>query len=364
VDEDGVAPRGEVRAVFGPAVGRVTVEALGHTVVASATAGLWRARAGDRTAVVKVLAHAPDAGGHWRPGTATDHWYYWRREADVYASGLLATLAGGLRAPACHLVAERPDGSVALWLEDLAGPAGTAWPLDRYRSAARHLGAAQGEFVAGRPLPDEPWLSRGWLRAYAARRDGDEDLLRDPEAWRHPLVAAWFPEPPVAGLVALRADRDGLLDALDALPATLSHLDLHPANLFDRDGETTAIDWAFVGRAAIGEDAGNLVADAVFDFHVAPEHLDALHDAVAEGYHAGLRAAGADVDPGLVRAAMAAGLVAKYAWIAPALLRAAAEGRDLLNRRPIAETVAAWAPAIRYLLARAPEAAGLAQRSG
>jgi hypothetical protein len=365
VDGDSaVAPPDEVRAVFGPGAGSVVIVPLGHTVVASATAGLWRAGAGARSAVLKVLAPAPEATGNWRPGAAVDHWYYWRREAEAYRSGRLATLAGGLRAPACHLVAERGDGSVALWLEDLTGAPGPTWGLDRYRTAARHLGAAQGEFLAGRPLPGDPWLSRGWLRRYVAGRDGDLDALADPAGWRHPLVAAWFPDPPVDALAAMRADRDRLLAALDALPATLSHLDLHPANLFDRGGDTAAIDWAFVGRAAIGEDAGNLVADAVLDFHVRPEHLGALHDAVADGYHAGLRTAGAAVAPGLVREAMAAGLAAKYAWIAPAMLRAAAEGRDRLNRRPIAEAVAAWAPTVRYLLDRAREAGPLAQRSG
>ena len=80
--------------MFGPGAGRVALEPLGHGVVAQATVGLWRARVGDRTAIVKVLAPAPEATGFWRPGTAVDHWYWWRREADAYASGLLATLAG------------------------------------------------------------------------------------------------------------------------------------------------------------------------------------------------------------------------------------------------------------------------------
>ena len=44
-----------------------------------------------------------------------------------------------------------------------------------------------------------------------------------------------------------------------------------PANLFaDGDDCTVAVDWSFVGIGAIGEDAGNLVADAVLDFHVDP----------------------------------------------------------------------------------------------
>jgi len=56
---------------------------------------------------------------------------------------------------------------------------------------------------------------------------------------------------------------------------------------------------------------------------------------------------------------MATTMVAKYAWIAPAILRAATEGRELLNRRPIADAVAAWAPAVHFLLVRAEEAEAL-----
>ena len=55
-------PATELAAVFGDTTaadaGGLTVEALPHAAVASATAGLWRVRVGDRSAVVKVLAHA------------------------------------------------------------------------------------------------------------------------------------------------------------------------------------------------------------------------------------------------------------------------------------------------------------------
>ena len=359
-----VVPAGEARELFGAAGASATVEPLAHVAVASATRGIWRVRAGDRSAVLKLVAHAPGDSGNWRSGEAEDHWYYWRREADAYASGLLASFAGRLRAPECRLVAERDDGSVALWLEDLRGEPAPAWPLPRYGTAARDLGRAQGEFAVGRPLPADSWLSRGWLRDYVRRRDGNRELLTNPAAWRHPLVARWFPDPPIDDLVAMREAQERLLGLLEAMPLTVAHLDLHPANVFDAAGDTAVVDWSFVGIAALGEDAGNLVPDSVFDFHVAPAHLDDLHDTVAAGYHSGLRAAGWDGTLDEVRLAMAAAMVAKYAWIAPAILRAAVDGRDHLNRRPIAETLEHWAPTVRFLLARATEAAILAADRG
>lgn len=363
--EGSPALEAEARAVFGPsAPGDLVVEPLTHTVIASATAGIWRVRCGERSgersgvrsAVVKVLAH--QSGGHenWRSGESEGHWYYWRREAAAYESGLLGSLAGGLRAPACYLAAPRPDGSVALWLEDLRGAPGPTWPIARYGLAARQLGRAQGEFVAGRRLPDDGWLSRGWLRAYLAQRDRDLALVSDPRAWRHPLVASWFPDPPVDELLALRRSQQRFLRVLDGMPPTLSHLDLHPANLFDADGDTAVVDWAFVGIAALGEDAGNLVPDAVLDFHVPPDRLDELYTAVADGYGAGLRDAGCDIPASAVRLAMAASMAAKYAWIAPAILRATSESRPHLNRRPLPEALATWAPVVRFLLTRAEEA--------
>ncbi len=356
-------PPDEVKAVLGDGrAGPTTIEPLPHAAVASATVGLWRVRIGDRSAVVKALAHAPDGGSpNWRSGGEEAHWYYWRREAEAYRSGLLDGLGGGLRAPRCDLVAERDDGTVALWLEDLRGDPAPSWSVDRYHLAARHLGQAQGEFVAGRPVPDERWLSRRWLRSYLDQPLRGLTVPTDAAAWRHPLLAGWFPDPPIQALQAMRADRGRFLAVLDRMPTTLCHFDFHPANLFDGGhGTTAAIDWSFVGVGSLGEDAGNLVPDAVLDFHVAPDELDALYGAVADGYAAGLRDTGWTGPGATVRLAMSATIGAKFGWIGPALARAAIEGRELLNGRPIAETVSWWVPVVAFLLDRADEARALA----
>ncbi len=308
----------EVRAVLGVGARDVSAVEQLYEPVASASIGIWRVRAGEQSAVLKLIAHSDAGHENWRSGDDPAHWYYWRREVLAYESGLLASMAGGLRAPHCDLVAERPDGSVALWLEDVAGAPGAAWPLARYKQAARHLGQTQGAYLTGHPLLDQPWLSRDWLRTYLLQRDGDRHLVREPQAWQHPLVAERFPDPPIDRLIAMRADQSLFLDALDELPRTLCHLDLHPANLFaDGDASTVAIDWSFVGTGALGEDAGNLVPDSVFDFHVDPRDLYDLYELVARGYEAGLRDAGWAGSPALVHLGMAATIAAKYAWIAP-----------------------------------------------
>src|SRR5262249_15368462 len=156
-----------------------------------------------------------------------------------------------------------------------------------------------------------------------------------------------------ARAVRLRDHHTHLLDAIDALPQTLCHDDLHPANLFDDEHTTVVIDWAFVGVGPIGEDAGNLVPDAVFDFHVNPAHIDALSETVTTAYESGLREAGWRGDHDQLRFAIAATMAAKYVWIAPAIALARHDGRELLNRRPIDETLRAWLPALDFVLDRA-----------
>ena len=154
--------------------------------------------------------------------------------------------------------------------------------------------------------------------------------------------------------------RQGLfLHALDTAPQTICHFDLHPANLFGTDDETVLIDWSFVGIGALGEDAGNLVADAVLDFHVDPMDVVSLYDRVRRGYVSGLQDAGWSGPAATVDLAMRASIAAKFAWIAPAMLRAALEKRTLLNGRPIDEAFPLWAGAVRFLISCGEEALAL-----
>jgi hypothetical protein len=54
---------------------------------ASATAGIWRVGVGDWSVVVKVLRQGREGSPAWQSGAEISHWYYWRREAQVYSSG-------------------------------------------------------------------------------------------------------------------------------------------------------------------------------------------------------------------------------------------------------------------------------------
>lgn len=289
-----IPPPEEVDAVFGGAA-VVDVELLGDATPA-ATAGVWRVRTADDSAILKLVRHDP--GGHERWPSSEDESspYYWRREPLAYRSGLLDSLGEDLRAPRCRLCAERADGSVALWLED-AG-AHPEWTLERLHRIAADLGRMQGRMAA--EPPRAAWLSRGWFRAYLDLR----------ARWVEP-----YREGPLAAEVQrIWARRDAILDRIDAAPQTFCHLDFYPSNIFGED-ETVVIDWAYCGLGALGLDAGNLVPDTIFDGFMPVEQGPELRDAVWDGYVAGLVESGVAIDADELRYVFLAATALKFAWI-------------------------------------------------
>jgi hypothetical protein len=286
-------PPAEAEAVFGTA--EVTaVEPLGDATTA-ATAGVWRVSAGSTDAILKVIRHDPEGNERWPSSEYEADPYYWRREPLAYASGLLDGIAP-LRAPRCLLWEDRADGSVALWLEDAGGH--PEWTVGRLADVARDLGRMQGRLAQTPPV--EPWLSRGWFRAYLDLRARWVGPYRD-GAYADDVQRIW-------------ERRDEILAAVDAAPQTFCHFDFYPANLFG-DRETTVIDWAYCGLGAIGLDAGNLVPDAIFDELFPAEQGAALGEAVWGGYVAGLVESGLAFDEQALRFVFLAATALKFAWI-------------------------------------------------
>jgi hypothetical protein len=231
-------------------------------------------------------------------------WDYYKREAAAYQSGWLEHLPSGLVAPRMIDFTEFSDGSYWIWLEDVTNDIEDPWPLMQYYVVARHLGQFNGVYLTQEPLPNFSWLSQDWLRQYVERSAPSIDLLN--KSRNHPLVRRWLPSDVYERVIHLWHDRAEFLDALDCLPQTICHFDVHRRNLFARyqaDGQdqTVLIDWACVGHGPIGADLNPLVYASTVFFEIDISHVQRLEQQVFDGYMKGLRDVGWDGSPQQVR---------------------------------------------------------------
>ena len=241
----------------------------------------------------------------------------WKREALVYQAGLLDNLPGRLRAPRCLKMVESSPSEVGLWQEDVVDGL-EEWPLSRYGLAARHLGEFNGAYLRNRPLPDQAWLHRGWLRSGIVR--GMRGLQQVLVERHHPLVSRVYPPDTVSRLEQLAADHLVILDAIFThLPLTFCHLDANRRNLFagyaaDGQEETVAIDWGEAGLDPVGIDLTCLVhSSLIWRFRGRLDQAAELGEIAFEGYLQGLYAAGWRQDPRLARFAFTAITAIHYA---------------------------------------------------
>lgn len=356
-------------------------EPLAYTVRNPAAGGMYRIVGHARArgvvqpwSLILKVSHSP-SGRTWPDGrvapagwgTDPAHNQYWRREALAYQSGLLDDLPGELAAPRCFGVDERAGDTIWLWLEEVHETERRPWPLARYGLAARHLGQFNGAYLAGRPLPTEPWLNRGFLRAWSAeptRVTVIEQIARA-DTWAHPLVRRAFPIPVAERLLRLHAEREDLLAALERQPQTLCHLDAFSGNLLARQSatgeeQTVALDWAFVGIAAVGEEVGHLVAWSLMLGEIAVAEAAQLRAVVLAGYREGLREAGwpgstAELARAVERGASVAAalrwvLSAANSAVRPAFDERARAALEQNTGRPIQEAMAQRARLVYFLL--------------
>ena len=317
--------------------------------------------------VCKVCAPADGAD----PGA----WDYPGREGLAYGSGLLADLPGGLATPRCLAVEAQSDGKTRLWLEAVTDKYPGPWPVDRYARAARELGRFQGAYLTGTPVPDQPWLSRGWLRNFVEPSGPDVAALeRLAGSDASPLERMLYPPSVVVEITRLWTERERFLTALDRLPQTFCHLDAFRRNLLHRAGpdgeEVVAIDWSYAGHGAVGQDLGQLVVASLQFFEtvgIAPRDLDA---ACFAGYVAWLREAGWVGDERLARLGFTAdaGLHSSVGLLGRIWSRVS----DLAQRpvvedqfgRSLEAVVAAWAELWPFQFALAEEARALLRAVG
>jgi hypothetical protein len=248
------------------------------------------------TMIIKVLTL--DQLSFQSISTDQGSWDYWKREWHVYQSRWQQQLAGPLLAPRClatgDLLAETDEELAWIAMDDLAAMDYRPWPHGRFRDVARQLGIFNGEYLAGRPLPTDPWLSQDWLSGWTEEAKPLIDLL--PIASSHPVAGKIFTTALIKDLIQQWEQRDELYQALDQLPRTLCHNDVFPRNLFGggagQPDHSLAIDWAFCGPAPVGQELTALVGASQAFFESRPERWDDLERDCLEGYAEGLREAG------------------------------------------------------------------------
>ncbi|MFC6697470.1 phosphotransferase [Nocardioides daphniae] len=194
----------------------------------------------DRPIVVKRIS-AP--GPYDPPETGQPHHpAYWRRAADVAASGVVDTTPGLRSVPALRI--DEDEAGITLlhpWVE----------PEEHN---GLFLARSLGRFAAT-PLVEAPWTARDQLATrlgHVARRGGWTTLARTPVA-------------DVADLLWRR--REVHLGRLSDHRHVMQHGDPVPANLRGRDGDdVVAIDWSGLGTAPAGADLGYLTLSVREEF--------------------------------------------------------------------------------------------------
>ena len=223
-------------------------------------------RLGRWSVIIKVLTL--DQRSFQSISTNQNSWDYWKREWHVYQSQWQQQLPGPLIAPRSvatgDLLTETDEELAWIAMEDLEGLDHRPWPHGHFREVARHLGIFNGEYLACRPLPTDPWLSRDWLRGWTEEAGPLIEIL--PTVPDHPVAGQIFTPDVIDDVIGLWNQRQKLYEALDQLPRTLCHNDLFPRNLFvggpDHPNCSVAIDWAFCGPAPVGQELSTLVGSS------------------------------------------------------------------------------------------------------
>lgn len=228
--------------------------------------------------------------------------HYWKREFEAYQSGWLNNLSTpSLRAPICYH-AEMTDQAIVLWLEDVAGP-NQKWDRHSLATAARHLGQFNGTYLTQDVQPDYPWFSKNWIRQDF--ENASKFIPRLGTARPDTFLSRVITPDRKAKCHAIFNEIDILLTTIDKLPKTIQHLDAFSQNLFpsnDNGQESTiAIDWAFVGREAVGAELASLFWVTLFCNEIkATDAADYERD-IFENYMDGLKDAGYQPDRQSVR---------------------------------------------------------------
>ncbi|MCY4062450.1 MAG: phosphotransferase [Chloroflexi bacterium] len=233
-----------------------------------------------------------------RGGEATSSPYYWKREYEVYRSGLLEQLPDStFSSPGIYDLKDFGD-QCWIWMEDIEDSKDD-WTVGDFRDIALRLGRFNGAWLTGAAAPCFDWLSHNW---HAAIVPALEDTFVNLDALlESPLARAALPLEAKDEILAIWHDRHLFQDALAQLPQALCHTDAFRRNILHRNEDVVLLDWALASIGAVGEELVCLVAVSLYYRGFSADYADLLDRTVFAGYVEGLRQAGWTDDPELAR---------------------------------------------------------------
>jgi hypothetical protein len=253
-----------------------------------------------------------------------------------------------IAAPACY-DSVVGNGAIVLYLEDVSVDSEPPASLDDYGLVARHIGRfhARASLAPG----DQSWALDAPLTTWT-RGARIPDLLTDVSAMLENAGAAAASTDLLAQIVTWR---ERLLEVLASLPAVTCHNDLSRRNVFVSRGSAPrvrVIDWANIGRCAVGAELSVLIGGTAFMGDELPAPAEEVESATLTEYCQGLRDEGWDVD---VQAAMkgyaaaSALRIIRRALLLRAVFHDPANGEPWLRRlgsntRDMVQRFAAWLP--------------------
>lgn len=269
-----------VHGGFGSAVGGTSLYRFKIRTASSATIPL----------ILKIL--------YERRGEETRSPYYWKREYEVYRSGILDDLpADTFSTPRIFDLQDFGD-ACWIWMEDIEDVKGD-WTLADFGNIAKRLGRFNGAWLTAKPLPDFAWLTTNWHSVIVpALAPAFHDLDRLLES---PLTRAALPYEAKDEIAAIWDDRLLFIDAIARLPRVLCHSDAFQRNILRRHDAIVLLDWALASIGGIGEELVCLVAVSLYYDGFSADYAERLDKTVFAAYIEGLRQAGWVGDSKLAR---------------------------------------------------------------
>lgn len=221
-----------------------------------------------------------------RPGDPNS----WRREYDLYDSGIDQVFTDTVRWPECYRATINGD-ETEIWLEYLDGISGKDLTLETLALAAFELGRFQGGLIAHHNelaaiscLGDTGFTEREH-RQWHTQSFTHEVLISEdcpiPETLKQSLrnndlqmhdgksleysylrsAICSLPSHIKQMLIDIDDRREELFDRIAHLPVVLCHRDCWIENVFVANGELHLIDWDTAGWGYLGEDIASLIID-------------------------------------------------------------------------------------------------------